>query len=89
MLANQILVLKAQLVHLLPNSYPLPTGGFLFLTSTYFHEHFQIYRKVGRIVNSQVSKYEFPIAAITNDKRSGLKEHKCIVLLVLVLRGLK
>ena len=54
-------------------------GGFIFLTSTYCYEHFQIYRKVGRLVNSHVSIYELPLGAVTNDNTlCGLKEHKWI-----------
>lgn len=51
-------------------------GGFLFLTSIYCYEHFQIYRKVERLVNTHVSIYELPLGAVTNDnKLCGLKEH--------------
>lgn len=54
-------------------------GGFIFLTSTYCYEHFQIYRKVERLVNSHVSIYEVPLGAVTNgNKFCGLKEHKWI-----------
>ena len=81
LLTSQMLLLKFPLVYLLSNSYPRSTGGFLFLTSTYCYEHFQIYRKVERLVNSHVSIYELPLGVVTNDnKLCGFKEHKWIKL---------
>ena len=74
-----MLVSKFPLVYLLSNSHPWSMGGFLFLTSTYCYEHFQIYREVERLVNSHVSIYELPLGAVTNDNTlCGLKEHTWI-----------
>ena len=74
-----MLVLKFPLVYLLSNSHPWSMGSFLFLTSTYCDEHFQIYRKVERLVNSHGSIYELHLCAVTNDNTlCGFKEHTWI-----------
>ena len=56
-------------------------GGFLFLTSIYCYEHFQIYRKVERLVNTHVSICELPLGAVTNDnKHGGFRQQTCNLL---------